>query len=70
MPTAAAGGMYYDKTCSRKRPQNVQNTKAVADTTGADSRSKQELSDPGRSGLRGSFVEKQNVTRHDCLKLE
>ena len=56
MPTATAGGMYYDKTCKRKRPQKIKNTKAVADTSGADTLSKQEQNDPGRSGLRGSFV--------------
>jgi hypothetical protein len=56
MPTATAGGMYNDKTCNSKRPRKVQNTKAVADTSGANTRSKQEMKDPGRSGLRGSFV--------------
>jgi len=56
MPTANAGGMYYDKTCNRKRPQKVQNTKAVANTSGADTRSKQELKDPGRRGLRDYLV--------------
>jgi len=55
-PAASAGGMYNYKTCNRKRPLKVQNTKAVADTSGADMQYKQELKDPGRSGLRGSFV--------------
>jgi len=56
MPTATADGMFTISTRSRKRPRNVQNTTAVADTTGADTRSKQEQKDPGRSGLRGCFV--------------
>ncbi len=34
----------------------VYKTTAVADTSGADTRSKQELRDPGRSGLRVGSV--------------
>jgi len=56
MPTAAAGGMFTIITRIRKRPREVQNTIAVADTSGANTRSKQTLKEPGRSGLRGSFV--------------
>jgi len=51
MLTATAGGMYYAKTCNRKRPRKVQNEKAVSDTSGADTQYIQELKDPGRSGL-------------------
>lgn len=56
MPTATAGGIYYDKTFNSERSRKFQNTIAVADTSGAETRSKQELREPGRSGLRGSFV--------------
>ena len=41
MPTATAGGMHHNKTCNRKRPREFQNSNAVTETSGADTRSKQ-----------------------------
>jgi len=52
MPTATAGGMFTISTRSRKRPREVQNTKAVAFAT--ETKWKFLIKQiTGRNGLRG-----------------